>query len=155
MAALSKWGCTVGYTEKGSFCSGPATAFSSLGAAHAGAETQLVDTWHAGELERAGYRVRVEIIAGDEPACVAFIEEWPNFALIGSSVLDVLSRLDTAMTGWSSMQLAAGRTVPPPRRPKVLPPQRSTFRSGTSEELEPEPRAEQESKMPEGRDPRR
>ena len=114
-----------------------------------------MDTWHAGELERAGYRVRVEIIAGDEPACVAFIEEWPSFALIGSSVLDVLSRLDMAMTGWSSMQLAAGRTVPPPRRPKVLPPRRSTFRSGTSDEFDPEPRAEPESELPEGRDPRR
>ena len=114
-----------------------------------------MDTWHAGELERAGYRVRVEIIAGDEPACVAFIEEWPSFALIGSSVLEVLSRLDMAMTGWSSMQLAAGRTVPPPRRPKVLPPRRSTFRSGTSDEFDQEPRAEPESELPERRDPRR
>ena len=141
--------------RKGLVCSRRATAFSSLGAARLGIETRLVDTWHAGELERAGYRVRVEIIAGDEPACVAFIEEWPSFALIGSSVLDVLSRLDMAMTGWSSMQLAAGRTVPPPRRPKVLPPRRSTFRSGVSEEFDPEPRAEPQSEMPEGRDPRR
>jgi hypothetical protein len=53
-----------------------------------------VDTWHAGDLERSGYRVRVEIVGGDPMACVAFIEEWPNFALIGSSVLDVLARLD-------------------------------------------------------------
>jgi hypothetical protein len=66
-----------------------ATAFSALGVRDDGTETRRMDTWHAGELERAGYRVRVDIIAGDEPACVAFIEEWPSFALIGSSVLDV------------------------------------------------------------------
>jgi hypothetical protein len=87
-----------------------------------------MDSWHAGELDRAGYSVRVEIIAGDPIACVAFIDEWPTFALIGSSVLDVLERLDDAMTDWSAMQLASGRPVPPPRRPKVLPPHRSTFR---------------------------
>jgi hypothetical protein len=87
----------------------------------------VVDTWHAGELDRAGYTVRVEIIAGDPIACVAFIDEWPTFALIGSSVLDVLARLDAAMTGWSAMQLAGGRPVPPSRRPKLLPPSRSTF----------------------------
>ena len=114
-----------------------------------------MDTWHAGELERAGYRVRVEIIAGDEPACVAFIEEWPSFALIGSSVLDVLQRLDMAMTGWSSMQLAAGRTVPPPRRPKVLPPRRSTFSTGPNEGWDPEPHAARDTETQEGRDPRR
>jgi len=114
-----------------------------------------VDAWHAGDLERAGYRVRVEIIAGDEPACVAFIEEWPNFALIGSSVLEVLSRLDAAMTGWSSMQLAAGRTVPPARRPHLLPPRRSTFRAAPSEEWAPEPPAERATEIQEGRDPQR
>ena len=86
-----------------------------------------MDTWHAGELDRAGYSVRVDIIAGDPIACVAFIDEWPTFALIGSSVLDVLARLDAAMTDWSRMQLAGGRAVPPPRRPKLLPPHRSTF----------------------------
>ncbi|HAF08924.1 MAG TPA: hypothetical protein DCK98_02425 [Chloroflexi bacterium] len=93
-----------------------------------------MDTWHAGDLERSGYRVLVEIVGGDPMACVAFIEEWPNFALIGSSVLDVLARLDVAMTDWSSMQRLAGRTVPPPRRPKVLPPRRSTFRLGPETE---------------------
>jgi len=45
----------------------------------------------------------VEIIAGDPPACVALIEEWPNFALIGASVLGVLSRRDAAMKDWSSV----------------------------------------------------
>ena len=84
----------------------------------------MVDAWHAGDLERAGYHVRVEIVAGDPTVYVAFIEEWPNFALIGSSVLDVLARLDVAMMDWSSVQLAAGRTVPPPQRPNVLPPNR-------------------------------
>jgi len=101
-----------------------------------------MDTWHAGELERAGYRVRVDVIAGDPPACVAFIEEWPSFALIGASVLEVLSRLDAAMTGWSSMQLAAGRPVPPPHRPKVLPPRRSSFRLGPEPDLGREPRVD-------------
>jgi hypothetical protein len=114
-----------------------------------------METWHAGELERAGYRVRVDIIAGDAPACVAFIEEWPSFALIGSSVLEVLSRLDMAMTGWSSMQIAAGRTIPPPHRPKVLPPRRSTFSTGPGEGWDPELRAERESGTHEGRGPRR
>ena len=104
-----------------------------------GAETRLVDMRHAPELGHAGYRVRVEIIGGDAPACVAFIEEWPNFALVGSSVLEVLSLLDAAMTGWSSVQLAAGRTVPPPRRPRVLPPRRSTFRTGPGTDSRTEP----------------
>lgn len=92
-----------------------------------------MDTWHAGDLERSGYCVRVEIIAGDPMACVAFIEEWPNFALIGSSVLEVLARLDVAMRDWSSMQHAAGRTIPPPRRPKLLPPRRWAFGKRSSE----------------------
>jgi hypothetical protein len=96
-----------------------------------------MDTWPAGELDRAGYRVRIEIIAGDPIACVAFIEEWPTFALIGSSVLDVLARLDGAMTDWSRMQLTSGREVPPARRPKVLPPHRSIFGDGPSEERDP------------------
>ena len=125
--------------RKGLVCSSPSYGFSALGARVAGPETQRVDTWHAGELERAGYRVRVDVIAGDPPACVAFIEEWPSFALIGASVLEVLSRLDAAMTGWSSMQLAAGRPVPPPHRPKVLPPRRSSFRLGPEPDLGSEP----------------
>lgn len=85
-----------------------------------------MDRWRAGELDRSGYSVRIEIIAGDPIACVALIDEWPAFALIGSSVLDVLRRLDAAMTDWSAMQLASGQTVPPPHRPKRLLPTDST-----------------------------
>ena len=64
----------------------------------------------------AGYRVRVETTDGDESDCIAFIEEWPHFALSGSSVLDVLEQLDAAMADWAGAQRAAGQTVPPPAR---------------------------------------
>jgi hypothetical protein len=139
------------YTEKQS--GGPASYGLLVAGRPVGcAETRVVDAWHAGDLDRAGYRVRVEIIGGDEPAYVAFIEEWPSFALIGSSVLDVLHRLDVAMTGWSSMQVAAGRSVPPPRRPRVVPPRRSTFSTGTGEGRDPEPGAERDPQTREVRD---
>ena len=61
----------------------------------------------------AGYRVRVETTDGDESDCIAFIEEWPHFALSGSSVLDVLEQLDAPMADWAGAQRAAGQTVPP------------------------------------------
>src|SRR5438445_728781 len=93
---------------------------------------------HAAAVDpRADVALLVDL--GDPPDGVAFIEEWPSFALIGASVLEVLSRLDAAMTGWSSMQLAAGRPVPPAHRPKVLPPRRSSFRLGPEPDLGSEP----------------
>jgi hypothetical protein len=73
----------------------------------------------------AGYRVRIEVIGTDPPAAIGFVEEWPGFTLIGTSVLDVLSRMDGAMAAWAAYEKAAGRAVPPPHRPRIAPPRRS------------------------------
>ncbi|HEY8655208.1 MAG TPA: hypothetical protein VIN34_00545 [Candidatus Limnocylindria bacterium] len=73
-----------------------------------------METRPAGALTRGGYRVRLERPGADQPGCVAFIEEWPHFALVGSSVREVLEQLQRAMDGWATAQRAAGQPVPPP-----------------------------------------
>lgn len=68
--------------------------------------------------------MRIEVVATDPPAAIGFIEEWPSFVLIGTSVLDVLERFDGAMAAWAAHEAQAGREVPPPHPPRIAPPRR-------------------------------
>jgi hypothetical protein len=69
------------------------------------------------------------VVGSDSPAAIGFVLEWPGFSLIGTSVLDVLGRLDAAMTAWAAYEASAGREVPPPHQPVLPPPQRRVRRS--------------------------
>lgn len=66
--------------------------------------------------------MRIEVVGSDPPAAIGFIEEWPGFVLIGTSVLDVLARFDGAMAAWAAHEAKAGRDVPPPHAPRIAPP---------------------------------
>ena len=68
--------------------------------------------------------MRIEVVGTDPPAALGFIEEWPSFVLIGTSVLDVLERFDGAMAAWAAHEARAGREVPPPHAPRIAPPHR-------------------------------
>jgi len=89
-----------------------------------------METRPAGALTRGGYRVRLERPGADQPGCVAFIEEWPHFALVGSSVREVLEQLQRAMDGWATAQRAAGQPVDSADRARPLVRSTPTVRSG-------------------------
>ena len=69
--------------------------------------------------------MRIEVVGSDPPAAIGFVEEWPGFVLIGTSVLDVLERFDGAMAAWATHEREAGRDVPPPHPPRIAPPRRA------------------------------